>query len=68
MFSVGGTSGTRLGPRFHQVWASVTVSSLGDGMRFVALPLLAAQLTSDPRQIAAVSFAQQVPWLLLGHP
>jgi MFS family permease len=66
MFSVGGTSGTRLGPRFHQVWASVTVSSLGDGMRFVALPLLAAQLTSDPRQIAAVSFAQQVPWLLLG--
>jgi hypothetical protein len=37
-------------------------------MRFVALPLLAAQLTSDPRQIAAVSFAQQVPWLLLGHP
>jgi len=66
MFSIGGTSGTRLGPRFHQVWASVTVSSLGDGMRFVALPLLAAQLTSDPRQIAAVSFAQQVPWLLLG--
>jgi MFS family permease len=48
------------------VWASVTVSSLGDGMRFVALPLLAAQLTTDPRQIAVVSFAEQVPWLLLG--
>lgn len=66
MLSVEGTNGTRLGRRFHQVWASVTVSSLGDGMRFVALPLLAAQLTSDPRQIAAVSFAEQVPWLLLG--
>jgi len=65
MFS-GGSNATRLGPRFHQVWAAITISSLGDGMRFVALPLLAAQLTGDPRQIAAVSLAEQVPWLLLG--
>ncbi|MFJ5219345.1 MFS transporter [Streptomyces sp. NPDC088354] len=59
---------TRLGSRFNRVWASVTVSSLGDGMKFVALPLLAAQLTSDPRQIAMVSLAEQLPWLLLGLP
>lgn len=70
MFFNGGTEGdtdsTRLGPRFHQVWVSVTVSSLGDGMRFVALPLLATRVTGDPRQIAAVSLAEQLPWLLLG--
>ncbi|WP_433889279.1 MFS transporter [Streptomyces sp. CA-111067] len=57
---------TSLGPRFHQVWASVTVSSFGDGMRFVALPLIAARLTSDPRQIAAVALAEELPWLLVG--
>jgi MFS family permease len=62
----GGNADARLGPRFRQVWASVTISSLGDGMRFVALPLLAARLTTDPRQIAAVYFAEQAPWLLLG--
>ncbi|MFE2937035.1 MFS transporter [Streptomyces sp. NPDC059278] len=59
---------TGLGPSFNRVWASVTVSSLGDGMSFVALPLLAAQLTADPRQIAMVSLAEQLPWLLLGLP
>ncbi|MEW2521343.1 MFS transporter [Actinacidiphila alni] len=78
MFSTGESKGTRsgtrlgtrahsrLGPGFQRVWVSVTVSSLGDGMRFVALPLLAARLTDDPRQIAAVSLAEQVPWVLLG--
>ncbi|MFB7668909.1 MFS transporter [Kitasatospora sp. NPDC056138] len=66
MFSLGGTSSTKLGARFHQVCASVALSGLGDGMRFVALPLLAAQLTTDPRRIAAVSLAEQLPWLFLG--
>ncbi|MYS84980.1 MFS transporter [Streptomyces sp. SID5474] len=66
MLSVGRTPRARLGPSFDRVWASVTVSSLGDGMSFVALPLLAAQLTADPRQIAIVSLAEQAPWLLLG--
>lgn len=59
-------SSAPLGRSFNQVWASVTVSSLGDGMSFVALPLLATQLTADPRQIAMVSLAEQLPWLLLG--
>lgn len=62
------TSTTPLGPGFRQVWASVMVSSLGDGLRVVALPLLAARLTTDSRQIAAVSLAGQLPWLLLGLP
>ncbi|WP_431039018.1 MFS transporter [Streptomyces sp. P6-2-1] len=50
------------------MWASVTVSSLGDGMRFAALPLLAAELTSDPRRVAAVALAEQLPWLLMSLP
>lgn len=66
MFSFRGTPHTSLGPDFHRIWASITVSSLGDGMRFVALPLLAARLTSDPRQIAAVYVAEQLPLLLFG--
>ncbi|MEV6162769.1 MFS transporter [Streptomyces sp. NPDC052052] len=66
MFFSRGTSHTKPDPDFQRLWASVTVSSLGDGMRFVALPLLAAQLTSDPRQIAAVYLAEQLPLLLFG--
>ncbi|MEZ0065166.1 MFS family permease [Streptacidiphilus sp. MAP12-20] len=56
------------GSRFGLVWAAVTVSSLGDGVRFIALPLLAASLTSDPRQVALVAFAEQLPWLLTALP
>ncbi|GGW12263.1 hypothetical protein GCM10018980_03590 [Streptomyces capoamus] len=66
MFLSGRTARTKLGPDFRRVWASVTVSSLGDGMRFVALPLLAARLTSDPRQVTLVYVAEQLPLLLFG--
>ncbi|WP_345656554.1 MFS transporter [Streptomyces siamensis] len=66
MFLPRNTSRTKLGPDFQRIWASVTASSLGDGMRFVALPLLAAQLTSDPRQVAFVYVAEQLPLLLFG--
>ncbi|MFJ4848486.1 MFS transporter [Streptomyces sp. NPDC088733] len=51
--------------QFYGVWAAVTVSSLGDGMRQVALPLLTADLTDDARQVALVAFAGQLPWLLV---
>lgn len=64
----GSGSGTRgetgLGKDFTLVWGSVAASGLGDGVRFVALPLLAARLTDDPRQLAAVALAEQLPWLL----
>ncbi|MDT0261747.1 MFS transporter [Jatrophihabitans lederbergiae] len=42
------------------------VSSLGDGIRFVAFPLLAAALTRDPRAVALVSAAGFLPWPLFG--
>jgi len=51
---------------FGRLWLAVTVSGLGDGVRAGALPLLAAFLTRSPGQIAGVSFAQALPWLLFG--
>lgn len=55
-----------LGRRFRFVWASVTVSSLGDGLSFAAFPLLAARISDDPRAVSLVSLAEQIPWLLAG--
>lgn len=60
------TGTTPLGSRFHLVWAAVTVAGLGDGVRFVTLPLLAAKVTDNALQIALVYLAEQVPWLLTG--
>ncbi len=47
---------------------SSTASALGDGLRRVALPLLAVHLTTDPRQVARVAAAGTVPWLVFGLP
>lgn len=47
------------------MWASVIVSSTGDGMFITALPLLAAMLTRDPVLIAGITVAQRLPWLVL---
>ncbi|MET8560979.1 MFS transporter [Streptomyces flaveolus] len=57
---------TALPSSFRPVVTSVTVSSLGDGMRLVALPLLAAAVTDDARQVTLVSLAGQLPWLVTG--
>lgn len=40
-------------------------SGLGDGIRFAALPLLAASLTRSPLLVAAVATAEGLPWLLI---
>lgn len=52
--------------RFTAYWSSATVSYLGDGVRFAALPLFAASLSSSPGEVAAVSAAAGLPWLLFG--
>jgi MFS family permease len=39
------------------------VSNTGDGIRLAALPLLAAQVTSSPVLVSAVTAAQYLPWL-----
>src|SRR5690348_1534379 len=51
---------------FWMYWTSTTISYLGDGIRFVALPLLAATLTSSPAQVASVAVAAGLPWPLFG--
>jgi len=45
--------------------ASVTVSSLGDGVFLAATPLAAALITRSPAAVAAVSVAEFLPWLLV---
>lgn len=53
---------------FRLLWAATTLSNLGDGLRLVAMPLLATSVTSDPRLIAGVTVAQRLPWLFLILP
>jgi len=60
-----GKSG-RLPAAFHRLWAAAVVSGLGDGLRYTALPLLAASITRDPTHVAAVTVAGMLPWLLFG--
>lgn len=46
------------------MWTAAGISTLGDGVRGAALPLLAASLTKSPGAVAAVAFAGSLPWLL----
>jgi MFS family permease len=57
-----------LGARFSRLWVGVAVSNLGDGLRVVAFPLLAATITRDPAQVAGLTVALRVPWLLFSIP
>ena len=60
--------GSPLPRNFRLLWAATALSNLGDGLRLVALPLLATSVTSDPRLIAGVTVAQRLPWLFLILP
>src|SRR5437762_3409727 len=55
-----------LGPDFAKLWWSAAISNLGDGVRAVALPLLAATITRDPVLVAGVTMVSKLPWLLVG--
>jgi predicted MFS family arabinose efflux permease len=55
-----------LGAGYWRIWTASTISNLGDGVRLVAMPLLAARLTRDPRLISLVSVAGSLPWLVVG--
>jgi MFS family permease len=55
---------TTLGPNYRKLWTATAISTIGDGIHFTALPLLAATLTRDPLQLSAVAFAGYLPWLL----
>ena len=63
-----GRRGSPLPRNFRLLWAATALSNLGDGLRLVAMPLLATSVTSDPRLIAGVVVAQRLPWLFLILP
>ncbi|MBQ1018794.1 MFS transporter [Micromonospora sp. D93] len=55
-----------LGRDFRLLWSAAVSSRFGDALRTPALALLAASVTRDPRVIAAVTVAAQLPPLLFG--
>lgn len=59
-------SSTRpLGSGFRALFVGSLISNAGDGIRLAAIPLLAAELTSSPVLVAAVTAAQFLPWVTL---
>jgi MFS family permease len=57
-----------LGRDFRWLWASATVSNLGDGVLLAAGPLLVTTVSNEPIAVAAAVFLQQLPWVLFGIP
>ncbi|SCE69398.1 MFS-type transporter involved in bile tolerance, Atg22 family [Micromonospora viridifaciens] len=55
-----------LGRDYRLLWSAAVSSRFGDALRTPALALLAATMTRDPRAIAAVTVAGQLPPLLFG--
>lgn len=53
---------------YQRLLVSTGVSSLGDGIRMIAMPLMATRLTSDPQLITGVFVADRLPWLLFLLP
>ncbi len=53
---------------YWRQWIASVISNLGDGINFVAMPLLALSLTGDERLISLTAFATFVPWMLLALP
>lgn len=53
---------------YWRQWFASAISNLGDGINFVAMPLLALSLTSDERLISLTTMAVFLPWTLLALP
>lgn len=51
-----------LGSGFGGLFSGSLITNTGDGIRLASLPLLAADLTSSPLLISAVTAAQYLPW------
>ena len=58
--------GKPLSKAFWRVWSAVGVSSLGDGLAFAALPLLAESLSDRGIWVTLTFAASRLPWLLFG--
>ncbi|MEV7184985.1 MFS transporter [Kitasatospora sp. NPDC093102] len=55
----------RLGRKFNLLWSASAISSVGDGMRDSALPLLAVAVSDSPSAVSVVSVAASLPFLLM---
>ena len=53
---------------YWRQWTASAISNLGDGINFVAMPLLALSLTDDERLLSLTTLATFIPWLLLALP
>jgi len=56
---------TDLPRAYRRLWWATGIDSLGNGVFTAALPLLAVTVSRDARDIALVSAATYLPWLLL---
>jgi MFS family permease len=57
-----------LGRNYWKLWTASVVSNFGDGVAFIAYPWLASAITRDPVQIALVTVATRLPWLVFSLP
>ena len=57
-----------LGRRFRYLWATFLVASLGDGVGYGAVPLLALVVDPHPIAVSGVAAADTFPWLVLALP
>jgi MFS family permease len=53
-----------LGGDFHKVLVASASSNLADGIFQVALPIIAARISSSPLEVAGVAIVGRLPWLL----
>lgn len=53
---------------FWRQWTASVISNLGDGVNFVAMPLLALSLTDDERLLSLTTFVTLLPWFVLAVP
>lgn len=57
-----------LGREYRKLWAGNAASNFGDGISFVAIPLLATELTSNPVLIAGLAMAYSAAKLMVVLP
>ena len=53
---------------FWRQWAASLISNLGDGVNFVAMPLLVLSLTDDERVLALATATAFLPWMAMALP
>jgi MFS family permease len=66
--TLAGVASRPLPRAYWRQWSASVISNVGDGINFVAMPLLALTLTNDPRLLALTTLAVFLPWLLIGLP